>query len=121
MKVIEYVKEYNDVPQDETSFDKQLYANTNSALATLNQLGVGKEVYLTPDEGDIDFDDFFEDKDSKLVRSLSIDFIGLSVMFKFDTPVTAQKGKNNAQALEELEFRIYMKADADIVAANRES
>ncbi|MDT3388097.1 MAG: hypothetical protein LIR46_10115 [Bacteroidota bacterium] len=114
-KVLDYVKAWNDIPDDEDSFDLQLRAIANSALAKLNQLGVGQEVYITDENLDITFDDFFTTLDSKMVRAMSIDLVGKLSERDFDNPLTAKKGDNTNAAIKELEYRIYVKADENYV------
>ena len=109
--ILKSVKLQNDIPQDEDTFDDELIGLINMSLATLNQMGPGRQIYLEDDK--MVWDDFFTDIDSKLVRALSRQYVAMDVKSKFDVPVTSKAGDNITNALKELQFRIYIAADMD--------
>ena len=101
--ILNSVKKVLGIEADDTSFDEDILMHTNSAFATLNQLGVGPaDGFMIED--DVATWDTFLGTDLRLNNVKS--YIYLSVRLIFDPPATSFTITALKDQLKELEWRI---------------
>ena len=101
--ILNSVKKVLGIEADDTSFDEDILMHTNSAFATLNQLGVGPaDGFMIED--DVATWDTFLGTDLRLNNVKS--YIYLSVRLIFDPPATSFTITALKDQLKELEWRV---------------
>lgn len=97
------IKKLLHIPEDYNDFDHDILVHTNSAIATLHQLGVGpSEGYVVQDE---------ENKWSEFqVQGITLQnvrtYIYLRVRLVFDPPTNAFLVSSMEKQVQELDFRL---------------
>lgn len=99
------------VANGDTSFDSELLIDINAALATLNQLGCGKNIVITDAEKWDDFKDESQEKGNKSFE-LAKQFVFTRVKMLFDPPV-ATSLKIMKGIADELSQRILIAYSSD--------
>lgn len=99
------------VANGDTSFDSELLIDINAALATLNQLGCGKNIVITDAEKWDDFKDESQEKGNKSFE-LAKQFVFTHVKMLFDPPV-ATSLKIMKGIADELSQRILIAYSSD--------
>lgn len=90
------------------AFDKELIMDTNLALMTLNQLGVGPKDGFVITDNSATWNDFFGDRtDLGAIQS----YVGLKVKLLFDPPSSSFVLDAMKQQLNEAEWRINVQVD----------
>lgn len=99
------------VAEDVLVFDGEIRMHINSALARLNQLGIGPEGGFEVETADQQWDDFLG---SNLKLSSVKTFIYLSVKVKFDPPPNSWVATEFQKEIEKLEWTINEAREDDI-------
>lgn len=99
------------VAEDVTAFDPEIRMHLNSALARLNQLGIGPEGGFEVETADQQWDDFLS---SNLKLSSVKTYVYLSVRLKFDPPSNSWTATQFKEELEKLEWTINETREDDI-------
>lgn len=108
--ILSSVKKVLGLEEDYTAFDTDILMFTNSALATLNQIGVGPENGFQIEDKDATWDEFLgSDPRLNTVKS----YVHLKVQMLFDPPPTSFVIAAKEALAKELEFRIYTLAEVD--------
>lgn len=106
------IKKLNNVAPDNTGFDDDFVMWINSALADLNQVGVGPVEGLAIEDEETLWDEFIDDARLNQVKT----YIGLKVNLYFDPPNNSFGIQMKEKQLEEHLVRLLM-AQNDINAA----
>lgn len=102
--ILQSIKKLNNVAADYTAFDDDFIMYINSALADLNQLGIGPaDGFAIEDESD-QWDDFFGDDDATYNRVKT--YVGLKVNLLFDPPATSFAIEMKERQIDEHAWRI---------------
>lgn len=88
--------------EDYTAFDLDVTMHINSALATLNQLGIGPSEGLAIEDDTTTWDDLFTDVRFNSAKT----YVFLSVRLVFDPPSTSYLIESLRKQKEELEHRL---------------
>lgn len=105
--ILTSVKKLLGIMSDYTNFDSDIIFNINSALFTLNQLGVGKSGFIISDET-ATWGDFLEQRQD--VQAV-IQYVYLSVKLIFDPPTSSFVVEAMNNRLKELEWRLNVQVD----------
>lgn len=100
--ILNDIKHVLGIPEEETAFDIDVMMHVNSALSTLNQIGVGPNTGFEitgPDEGWEDFTDL------TLINSVK-SYIYFEVRLMFDPPKTGFELASIERQRTELQFRL---------------
>ncbi len=105
--ILETVKKANNLAKEYEAFDSDLIVYTNTALAVLNQLGVGDGVFFSVTGYDETWD--MIETDAVPMEMLKT-YVGLKVRMLFDPPSgsVAEAYKNS---IAELEWRLQVDGD----------
>lgn len=98
------------IEEDYTPFDLDILMHINSALATLNQLGVGPEEGFSIEDETETWSDFLGD-DPRL-NSVKT-YVYLKTRFAFDPPGTSYLINAIQKQIEELEWRLNVVREID--------
>lgn len=101
--ILKTVKKLVGIDENYDAFDLDIITHINSALSTLNQLGIGPEEGFMIDDDTATWDQLLGD-DNRLnsVKSL----IGLKVRVVFDPPATSFTLDAFNKQIEELQWRL---------------
>lgn len=105
--ILTSIKKLLGVMEDYTSFDTDIIFDINSALFTLNQLGVGKSGFAISDATST-WDDFLEQRQD--VQAV-VQYIYLNVKLVFDPPTNSFVVEAMNNRLKELEWRLNVQVD----------
>jgi hypothetical protein len=108
--ILDTVKGVLGIPTDITDFDVALIVEINTALATLNQLGLGVEEGLVVVDADDEWDDFL-DEVTNLEDAKS--YICHKVRLAFDPPQHQFLVDAIQKQIEELGWRLMVKVDPE--------
>lgn len=101
--ILTSVKKVLGVGADYNVFDTDIIIHTNSAFATLNQLGIGPESGFAIEDDSATWGDFLgEDKNLNPVKT----YVYLRVRMLFDPPGTAYLNTAIKDQVKELEWRL---------------
>lgn len=104
------------IAEDYTAFDLDIITHINSAFSILTQLGVGPvEGFMIEDESALweDFIDFENDLQFNSVKS----YVFLRVRQIFDPPATSYLMDSFDRQIQELEWRLNVKRENDVIEA----
>lgn len=103
--ILKSTKQILGIPDDDSGFDLEILTHINTALSTLNQMGVGPSLGLQVEDENPKWSDFVPE--GKLVlRNMCKDFVYLSVRQVFDPPNTSYLVKAQQDQIEQLGWRI---------------
>lgn len=108
--ILTSIKKLLGIMEDYTSFDTDIIFDINSALFTLNQLGVGKSGFAISDATST-WDDFLEQRQD--VQAV-VQYIYLNVKLVFDPPTSSFVVEAMNNRLKELEWRLNVQVDDGI-------
>lgn len=98
------------ITAEENHFDDQIMTYINSALITLNGLGVGPETpYIITSEMDTWADAFGEETNVEMIKT----YVYLKVRMTFDTPTLSFVADAMNRQIEEFEWRLNSKFDVE--------
>lgn len=101
--ILDDVKKMLDIPPDYNAFDDQVLMHTNSAFATLSDLGVGPEGFEITGAGE-QWEDFLGGNPRlNSVRS----YIGLRVRMIFDPPATSFHTTAMQEEIRKMEWYLH--------------
>lgn len=101
--ILESTKKVLGIAADYTAFDMDIVMHINSALATLNQLGVGPDAGFFIEDDSAEWGDFVgEDPRYNQVRS----YVYLKVRLIFDPPATSFVIAAMEKQIQEHEWRL---------------
>ena len=92
--------------EEMTAFDPQLILHINSVFMILNQLGVGPEKPFMITDADSTWSEFIPDGEMESVKT----YMSLQVKNLFDPPSNSFVLDANKRMIEELEWRMNVKA-----------
>lgn len=98
------------IPEDYTAFDPDVIMFINSALGTLNQLGIGPEEGFTITDAAPTWEDFLG-TDKRLESAKQ--YVFLKVRVVFDPPDTGWLAESFAKQIEELGWRLNVVRESD--------
>lgn len=108
--ILNSVKKALNVDEEDTHFDVDILMHTNSALATLNQIGVGPENGFQIEDASVTWDDLLgNDPRLNYVKT----YLYTKVRLVFDPPGTSFGVQALQDVAKELETRIYIAAEAE--------
>ncbi len=108
--ILTSIKKLLGIAEDYTHFDVDIATDINTALATLNQIGVGPPDGFAIFGKEETWSDFMgDDKRLNLVKS----YVHLKVRLLFDPPLTSALTEAIDRSLKELEWRILLVADEE--------
>lgn len=111
--ILDSTKKILGVPADYDVFDVDIVMHINSALSTLNQLGVGPVDGFAIEDGEPTWEDFLGgDKRLNNVQT----FVYLNVRFLFDPPSTSYLLAAQKSLIEELTVRISIQRENELYA-----
>lgn len=113
--ILNTIKKMIGIPEYDDHFDLDLIIHINSALFTLCQIGIGPSIgYSIQDETD-EWEDFLvEPFDSNKYESVKT-YVYISVRLVFDPPQSSTAVEALNRRLSELEWRLNVKSDSEIV------
>lgn len=94
---------------DLTCFDQDILVHINSVLSALTQIGVGPEEGFVIDDNTATYKDYLGE-DEKRYQDIKA-YIYYKVRLGFDPPANATLLNNIENLLNEIEWRIWMKAN----------
>lgn len=98
------------VPAEHTAFDTEILMHLNTALSTLNQLGVGPSEGLYVEDDDLEWAAL---TDGDLTLNDVKSYIHLRVKMLFDPPDTGFVLTAMKEQIKELEWRLMVKKDPE--------
>ena len=105
--ILTSVKKLLGIEQEETHFDQEIIMHINSALMTLNQIGVGEEDVIITSENDT--------WDSVIGTNTNLEGVKLYVYLKvrliFDPPTNAFVLDSIERQIAQLEFRLNVQVE----------
>lgn len=101
--ILDSTKKVLGIDADYTAFDMDIIMHVNSALATLNQLGVGPEEGFSIEDNSAEWGDFLGD-DPRLNQVKS--YVYLKVRVVFDPPTSSFVLSAFQEQIKEHEWRI---------------
>lgn len=104
------VKKLCQVPEWDDGFDTELMIHINTALMTLNQLGVGPPGGFVVTNSEDTWASFMEGDDE--IEGVKT-YVGLKVKMIFDPPTTAAVIESYKNTIAELEYRLNCHAEGD--------
>ena len=103
------IKKLLGIDKDNKDFDTDVIMHINTALLTLNQIGVGPaEGFLIEDDSATWEDLLVDRKDLDAAKT----HIYLKVKLVFDTPLNSSVIKANKESINELEWRLNLQAES---------
>lgn len=103
------IKKLLGIDKDNKDFDKDVIMHINTALLTLNQIGVGPaEGFLIEDDSATWEDLLGNRKDLDAAKT----HIYLKVKLVFDTPLNSSVIQANKESINELEWRLNLQAES---------
>lgn len=106
------VKKSLGIEQEYTQFDPDIILHTNSALLTLNQIGIGPQTgFMISGEQETWVDLLGERQDLEAVKT----FLYLKVRLIFDPPQNSFLVKAMEDQIEEFEWRLNVQAEGGII------
>lgn len=109
--ILNDIKKMLGLPDDYKAFDLDVRIAIDSALATLNQLGVGQEEGFAVLDEDTTWDDFIGD-DSRLNNVKT--YVYLKTRLQFDPPTQANLVTAMNEQIKELEWRINVTREEEL-------
>lgn len=109
--ILNTIKKKLNVSEDYTAFDVDIISHINSVFAKLHQLGVGPDMPFEIHSADECWNDFSTDPRYNMVRS----YVWFKVRLMFDPPSTTTMYEAFQRQSEELEWRLYMLGDSEVV------
>jgi len=100
--ILQDIKHLLGIPAEETAFDTDVIIHINSALATLNQIGVGPNTGYAITGEDEEWEDFTDLSTINSVKS----YIYFEVRLMFDPPKTGFELGSIERQRTELQFRL---------------
>lgn len=100
--ILQSVKKLVGVHESYTEFDTDIIIHINTALAILNQLGIGPDDGYMIEGEDETWDEFIETNNQTMVKS----FIHLHVKMAFDPPSSSALMESMQRTLDELTWRL---------------
>lgn len=97
----------------DTGFDVDVLVHINSAISTLNQLGVTPTTPVLVVDKDTEWSAITDDG---VLLSMLKPFVYLTTRMSFDPPGTSFIGESITRTLAELTFRIYVHVDPPVPA-----
>lgn len=101
--ILQGTKKILGLPEDYTPFDLDVLIHINSALSTLNQLGIGPDDGFMIENGDAEWVDFLG---SDLRLNPVKTYVYLRVKMLFDPPATSFHLQAMKEQIQELEWRL---------------
>lgn len=109
------VKKSLGIEQEYTHFDPDIILHTNSALLTLNQIGIGPQIgFMISGEQETWIDLLGERQDLEAVKT----FLYLKVRLIFDPPQNSFLVKAMEDQTKEIEWRLNIQAEGGVVNEN---
>lgn len=106
--ILESIKDYCGVQEEETAFDNELLMYTNNAFAVLAHIGVGPSVPLVVNNSTVWSDLALDEKTSlAMVKT----YIYLRVRRLFDAPQNSSLNTAMKETMDEFEWRLNAMAD----------
>ncbi|HAQ02994.1 MAG: Structural protein [Candidatus Moranbacteria bacterium GW2011_GWF1_36_4] len=110
--ILDTIKKMLGVETDVDVFDTDIIVHINSALMTLNQLGVGPADSFFISDNTAEWDDFFGTvTELELVKS----YIYLKVKMLFDTPTSSTVVEAMTRQITEFEWRLTAQVEKNII------
>ena len=107
--ILTSIKKLLGITKEYTNFDSDIMMHINSVFMILNQLGVGPAEGFRIEDSKATWDDFI-DEESNLDAVKS--YIHLKVKLLFDPPINSSVMESMKQTINELEWRINVKAES---------
>lgn len=109
--ILTSVKSYLGIQKEYKHFDEQIIMAINTAFVALNQFGVGtSEPFVISDDRDT-WDEFIE---PDLIESVKL-YVSLKVRLLFDPPQSSYLVNGIQDQLSEIEFRMMVQAEKDLL------
>jgi hypothetical protein len=108
--ILDSVKKTLGISEDDTSFDVDVIMHINSALARLNQLGIGPEQGFAIEDSDATWDDFLNG-DLRLNNVKTYTY--LYVRRLFDPPTNSFATEAMKDQIDQLEWCINVRREED--------
>ena len=106
--ILDTIKQLLGIEAEDTAFDTDVIVHINSALMTLNQLGVGPSAAFSIQDKDDIWEDFLEKStDLEAVKT----YIYLKVRTVFDPPSSSAVLEAMNRSISELEGRLIVQAE----------
>lgn len=106
--ILDTIKQLLGIEAEDTAFDTDVIVHINSALMTLNQLGVGPSAAFSIQDKDDIWEDFLEKStDLEAVKT----YIYLKVRTVFDPPSSSAVLEAMNRSISELEWRLNVQAE----------
>ena len=106
--ILDTIKQLLGIEAKDTAFDIDVIVHINSALMTLNQLGVGPSAAFSIQDKDDIWEDFLEKStDLEAVKT----YIYLKVRLVFDPPSSSAVLEAMNRSISELEWRLNVQAE----------
>lgn len=107
--ILTSIKKLLGLNADDKSFDTDVIIHINAALATLNQLGVGKKVSFAVSDESATWTGLFGD--NLTLNGLIKTYVYLKVKLVFDPPTSSFVLESIKQSISEYEWRINAAVD----------
>lgn len=106
--ILDTIKQLLGIEAEDTAFDTDVIVHINSALMTLNQLGVGPSAAFSIQDKDDIWEDFLEKStDLEAVKT----YIYLKVRTVFDPPSSSAVLEAMNRSISELEWRLNVQVE----------
>lgn len=105
--ILTSIKKLVGITEEYEAFDVDVIMHINMAIATLEQIGVGKPGFRVTDESQTWADYMQDDPKLELVK----DYIYLKVRLIFDPPVSTSAVESINRMISEFEARLYYVGD----------
>ncbi len=109
--ILDSVKAYLGILQEDTAFDQDIIMAINAVLVVLHQFGIGTDEVFSISDSTQTWDEFLGDDPISGVR----EYVGMRVRILFDPPANNQVMAALKEQIDEFGWRIL--ADADKKAA----
>ena len=108
--ILTSIKKRLGITEECTDFDVDIIMDINSALATLNDIGVGKEGYRINSEIETWADFLGEAKNLEDVKT----YVYISVKLVFDPSLSSSVTQSHEKRLKEIEWRLNTRVDKGV-------
>lgn len=99
--ILNSIKKNLGIPAHDKNFDEDIIMHINTALFTLNQLGVGGDKPLVIKDENDSWDELLESTDIEIVKT----YITLKVRQVFDPPTNSYLTSSIGEMIKEMEWR----------------
>lgn len=106
--ILTSIKKLLGIAEEYTHFDTDIMIHINTAIMTLNQLGVGPEEGFRVTSDADSWSDFIEDDD---YLDAAKTYVYLKVKLVFDPPLSGSVMEAMKESIKEYEWRLNVKAD----------